>query len=70
MLAKEACFVDAPCIGVGPGSPEFRAYILALLIFLGLMSLAAVQSYRFEHRECGPFTIGRSAIGGCDWIGR
>ena len=76
----ETCFVDdALCIGVGPGKRAAwtgsdniaRARrILALLIFFGLMSLVAVQSLRLEPPECGPFTIGQSAIGGCDWIGR
>jgi hypothetical protein len=44
-------------------------YILAILLALGLVSLAAVSD-RTEHPdECGPFSIGQSAIGGCDRIG-
>jgi hypothetical protein len=43
--------------------------ILVLLIYLGLMSLAAVQSLLLEQPKCGPFTIGQSATGTCDWIG-
>jgi len=69
-----ASFDYMPPIGVGSAkraaSPKVRAWRLAVLMFLGLICLAAVQSYRLEGRdECGPFTIGRSAIGGCDWIG-
>jgi hypothetical protein len=44
--------------------------MVVLLIYLGLMTLAAVQTLRLEEpRECGPFTIGQSRLGGCDWLG-
>ncbi|HTV34485.1 MAG TPA: hypothetical protein VME69_15560 [Methylocella sp.] len=59
----EACFDD--CANIARAKR-----ILVLLIFLGLMSFVAMQSDRFNYRECGPFTIGQSVIAGCDWIGR
>jgi hypothetical protein len=39
------------------------------LFLVGLFSIAAVQSCQLERRECGPFVIGQSAIGSCDYIG-
>lgn len=79
MPAKEIGFINyARCTSVSAGKRAAwtgnhniaRARrILVFLIFLGLISFAAVQSNRLDYRECGPFTIGQSAIGGCDWIG-
>jgi hypothetical protein len=48
-----------------------RAWLLVIfLICLGMMTLAAVQSLQVEQqRKCGPFIIGKSVIGGCDWLG-
>jgi hypothetical protein len=44
--------------------------IIVLPIYLGLMTLAAVQTLRQEQpRECGPFISGQSSLGGCDWLG-
>jgi hypothetical protein len=44
--------------------------MVVLLIYLGLMTLAAEQTLRLEQpRECGPFIIGQSSLGGCDWLG-
>jgi hypothetical protein len=55
---------------IGNDSIARATRILVLLIFLGLISFAAVQSSRLDHSKCGAFTIGESAVGGCDWIGR
>jgi hypothetical protein len=41
---------------------------LAILAFFRLLSRAAESDKRHEPSHCGPFTIGRSAIGGCDWL--
>jgi hypothetical protein len=48
-----------------------RAWCLVvLLIYLGLMTLSVVHTLRPEHpRECGLFTVGKSRVGRCDWIG-
>ena len=81
MPAKETCFGKYYGAAYRPRSKQRVAKtesdniaragrILALLIVLGLISLAAVLADRLEVRKCGPFTIGRSAIGSCDWIGR
>ena len=70
MPAKEASFVDTASDSIARFPPLRAKRILVLLFFLGLMSFAAVQSYRLNYRECGSFTIGQSAIGGCDWIAR
>jgi hypothetical protein len=37
------------------------------MLALGLLSLAAASD-RTERNECGPFTFGKSAFGGCDWF--
>ena len=45
-------------------------YILAILLFSGALSFAAAQlSDRPEPGVCGAFTLGRSAVGGCDGLG-
>jgi hypothetical protein len=49
-------------------SPSLAARIITVLLLLGMISFAAVQSHGVEPPECGPVTIGQSAIGGCDWI--
>lgn len=38
------------------------------LILLLLASIAVVLTLRLEEPKCGPFTVGVSAIGGCDRI--
>jgi hypothetical protein len=43
--------------------------LLVLLVACGLLFFAAVQSDRSDRPACGAFTIGQSAIGGCDGIG-
>jgi hypothetical protein len=46
-------------------------FVLAVLILVGLVSFASVRAFETDdQRDCGPFTIGKSAIGGCDGIGR
>ncbi len=61
---------------IGVGAPAIadakrRAALImiAVLIAVGLMTLAAVQSNRLTPERCKAFTIGQSAIGSCDWIG-
>lgn len=44
-----------------------RHFVMYLFLF-GLFSLALVRSCEIERAPCGPFTIGVSAIGGCDYI--
>ena len=41
---------------------------LLVLMFLGLVSFALIsdQPQRNEQEKCGPFTLGLSALGGCD----
>jgi hypothetical protein len=59
LLASDDDFVRA----------ERRAgVILALLFLFGLIAFVAAQSLRVEQSQCKPFTIGLSAIGGCDWL--
>jgi hypothetical protein len=45
---------------------------LAVLALLGIVSFAAVSDQpsadRGQRRECGPFIIGQSLLGGCDWL--
>jgi hypothetical protein len=41
---------------------------LAVLALLGILSFAAVSDQIGERRRCGPFTVGISAVGGCDWL--
>lgn len=51
-------------------SPDRARQILAMLLALGLISLAAVLSQaQPDGPSCRGFTIGVSAIGGCDGIG-
>ena len=80
MPAKEMSFIDyAQCTSASAGKRAAWTWndnidranrILVLLIFFGLIAFVAMQSKRTNYRECGPFTIGQSAIGSCDWIGR
>ena len=45
---------------------------LAVLSLLGLISFATVSDQprgdRGNRRECGPFILGQSLLGGCDWL--
>ena len=45
---------------------------LAVLALLGIVSFAAVSDQpsadRGQNRECGPFILGQSLLGGCDWL--
>ena len=41
---------------------------LAVLLLLGILSFAAVSDQSDERRECGPFTLGVSPLGACDWL--
>lgn len=60
-------------LAVSPGttllSNETLKLIVWRLFLAGLFSIAAVQSCQLERRDCGPFTIGQSAIGSCEYIG-
>ena len=49
-------------------SNEILKRLVWRLFLVGLFSIAAVQFHQSERRECGPFTIGQSAIGSCDYI--
>jgi hypothetical protein len=71
MSAVIAVPTRSPLWDDGTQSAVLRAWCsVVLLIYLGVMTLAAVQSLQLQQRrECGPFIIGKSAIGGCDWIG-
>jgi hypothetical protein len=43
--------------------------VLLLLIFLGLCLFTAVgQLTKEAPRQCGPFALGVSKIGGCDYL--
>lgn len=55
-----------PTLGKLDARPLERLF--RFLFLVGLFSLAAVQSCSLERLECGPFTIGRSAVGSCDYI--
>lgn len=41
--------------------------LLLILMMLGLLSLAS-SAERIERDRCGPFTLGVSALGGCDYL--
>jgi hypothetical protein len=41
---------------------------LAVLVLLGILSFTAVSDQSNARRECGPFTMGVSPVGGCDWV--
>lgn len=41
--------------------------LLFIFAMLGLLSLAA-SAERVERERCGPFTLGVSALGGCDYL--
>lgn len=49
-------------------SARQRELLIRCLFFVGLISIAAVHSGQMERRDCGPFTIGQSAVGSCDYI--
>jgi len=49
--------------------PSKFARLLTLLAVLGLWLSRGVQSSGLDQSECGAFTIGASAIGGCDGFG-
>ena len=59
-------------ITIGHGAPltlnARRKHLTWCLFLAGLFSIAAVQSCQLERRKCGPFAIGQSAIGSCDYI--
>jgi len=52
-------------------APRRAGQLLAVLLALGLVSLAAILSELPDRHDdqCRAFTIGLSAIGGCDRIG-
>jgi hypothetical protein len=51
------------------GGTRKLLFVIALLILIGV-SFAALWPLRGEQDACGSLTIGASAVGGCDWIGR
>jgi hypothetical protein len=57
-----------------PEIADWLSKISTLLLFFGLLPASVGQSGRSPETdrpgECGTFTIGVSAIGGCDGIGR
>jgi hypothetical protein len=60
----------SPAWGEGVQNALRAWCLVVLLIYLGLMTLAAVQSLSVEQRrECGPFILDQSVLGGCDWLG-
>jgi hypothetical protein len=70
MSAVSAVSASAPTWDDNTLLAGLRAWcIVVLLMYLGLMSLAAVQSLRLEQPKCGPFTVGQSAVGSCDRLG-
>jgi hypothetical protein len=59
---------SASGITAAPASSPHPAWVvLAILVYLGLLSFAAVRSD--TEGVCRPFTLGVSAFGGCDPIG-
>jgi hypothetical protein len=52
-----------------PRIPWLCALVLVLLVFFGVFSMVALRSDRDDQPQCGGFTVGVSAIGGCDRIG-
>jgi hypothetical protein len=52
-----------------PWFARLCAGVLVLLALLGILSLVAARSERADRPQCGGFTIGVSAIGGCDTLG-
>jgi hypothetical protein len=41
--------------------------LLLILVMLGLLGLAS-STERVQRERCGPFTLGVSALGGCDYL--
>jgi hypothetical protein len=68
--------VDIPADDVVGGAARAkvaRAWrTLAVLTLLGIASFAAVSDQpsadRGQKPECGPFILGQSLLGGCDWL--
>jgi hypothetical protein len=52
--------------------PTLAWRTLAVLALLGIISFAAVSDQpsadRDQRRVCGPFILGQSLLGGCDWL--
>jgi hypothetical protein len=67
-LAEIARLTDRTNHGALWSLNKRRDRLLMELVLAGLLSIAAVRSCEVERRPCGPFTIGKSAIGGCDYI--
>lgn len=52
--------------------PRGRVVIAAMLFVLCALASAGVARWTKTDatvKDCGPFTVGRSAVGGCDRIG-
>ena len=64
--------VDVPADRVVLPRPTLAWRTLAVLALLGFVSLAAVSDQpaadRDQRRACGPFILGQSLLGGCDWL--
>jgi hypothetical protein len=64
--------VDIPGDGVSADRERVKASkawrTLAILLLLGILSFVATSDQPKERRECGPFILGRSLLGGCDWL--
>jgi hypothetical protein len=71
---KDRHMVDIPVDGLPTDrarriSPTKAWRALALLLFLGNLSFAAVSDQaRDETTRCGPFTLDQSRLDGCDWL--
>jgi hypothetical protein len=64
--------VDIPADRVVLPRPTQAWRTLAVLALLGIVSFAAVSDQpgtdRDQRRVCGPFILGQSPLGGCDWL--
>ena len=64
--------VDIPADSVALPKSATAWRTLAVLALLGLVSFAAVSDQapadRDQRRACGPFIVGQSLLGGCDWL--
>jgi hypothetical protein len=62
--------VDIPADGVSAERAKLtKAWrTLAVLLLLGILSFVSTSDQPDERRECGPFILGQSSLGGCDWL--
>jgi hypothetical protein len=61
--------IDLPTVRTWPRGRVFIAAVLFVVCALALAGVAKRMRSDATVKYCGPFTIGQSAVGGCDRIG-